>query len=89
MYFAPMSETDQNLGRLTDNGILNLGAVGGSLVTNLTPATGGDCQPAWAVRNTVAPFDIIGFETVDQIVALPRMATQRRRRTDVRAIGPP
>jgi len=58
----------------------------GALTANITGPLSGEYNPVWATRSTVTPFPIIG--SVDWSIGnvLPRVATQRRRKTPVRKI---
>jgi len=83
-YLGAISEAGQDRGRVINPTFVELGVLATRLAENLASPGGGDYQAAWAVRNTVAPFQIVGFEAVDKATPLPRTATQRRRRTRIR-----
>jgi len=51
--------------------------------TPFTAPGGSTYQFSWAVRNPMDPFEIQTFLKVDKPTALPRLATQRRRRTPI------
>jgi len=87
-YAAPISESDQNEGRITN--VLFAAAVPfqESLSTIITGLDGGAYAPAWAVRDPLTPFGIIGTELITDTSILPRIATQRRRRTQIKLLVP-
>lgn len=86
VYLAGIRETDSQLGRVTQAQFDLMEILATQLKGNLSggPASG-EYEPVWVVRNPAAPFEITGF--VEDLVfePLPRIATQRRRRTPIRA----
>lgn len=85
MYIAGLPKLDENLGRIENVPFAAWKLLAAQMALNLTTPGGGDYKPAWAVRNPLTPFEITGFVTDLVWNALPRIATQRRRRTPVRA----
>lgn len=85
VYLAGLEKTDEDLGRITSAILGGLQALAASMQANATSAGGGDYEPAWAIRAPVSPFGISGFVNGLIFDVLPRIATQRRRRTPVRA----
>ncbi len=85
VYIAGFPESDQEFGRIKATAFVELGdlAQGLQLVLETTPD--GDFRPAWAVKSTTSPFPIVSFVEATNFVALPRFATQRRRRTPIAA----
>ena len=86
VFIAGFEEEDTAQGRLDAGAFTRLGTIATELQLDLASAASGIYEPVWAVRSTSAPFQITGF--VDDLIfnPLPRLATQRRRRTPVRAI---
>jgi len=89
VYFAGIRELDQEKGRLLDAEGSLLSVLGLQLQTNITGGDGGDYAPAWAVREKVKPFAILSMQQWDEANVLPRIATQRRRRTPVKSFISP
>lgn len=85
MYIAGLPKLDENLGRIENVPFAAWKLLAAQMALNLTSPGGGDYKPAWAIRNPATPFEITGFVTDLTWVMLPRIATQRRRRTPVRA----
>ncbi len=85
VYIAGLPKLDENLGRLEAVPFAAFKLLAAQLALNLTTPGGGDYKPAWAVRSPTTPFAITGSVTDLTWIALPRIATQRRRRTPVRA----
>lgn len=86
VYIAGIRELDTRDGRVEAGQFVTLGALAIALQTKIEISpTGGEYSPVWAVRSPTTPFAITG--SVDNLTfkALPRLATQRRRRTPIRA----
>ena len=86
VYIAGFEEDDTAQGRLDAGAFTRLGTLATSLQADVAGAPDGIYEPVWAVRSPTTPFAITG--SVEDLVfnALPRLATQRRRRTPVAAI---
>lgn len=88
VYIAGIIEDQTSLGRINPDLKSLLDALATNMEANLmVGGTGGEYEPVWVIRNPAAPFEITGF--VDNLTfrALPRVATQRRRRTPIRAVS--
>jgi len=88
IYIPGWNEADQELGRLEIAAFGRLQSISTVLDDTLSSAGGGAYDPAWAIRNPAAPFEVTGFVEAVDWTALPRLATQRRRRTPVRSVAP-
>ncbi len=86
VYVAGILESQTNLGRVNAALAALLLLLANQFSGNLevTPG-GGEYEPVWAVRSSTTPFAITGFVEDLQWAPLPRIATQRRRRTPIRA----
>jgi len=85
VYIAGLPKDDEDLGRITSVVLGAVQALADSLQSSQVTSGGGDYEPAWAIRAPVSPFGISGFINGLIFDVLPRIATQRRRRTPVRA----
>ncbi len=88
VYCAGIIETQTSLGRTNSDLFAAMEILATALKGNLSGGTGsGNYEPVWVTRSTSAPFQITGF--VENLIfqALPRIATQRRRRTPIRLIS--
>lgn len=90
MYIAGLPEDDTDLGRLKALVQAAWGVFATALGTELTQPGSGVYKPAWAIRKPDAPDkgSIIGDVEIDTVNLLPRVATQRRRRTPIRNFAP-
>jgi len=88
IYCMGMTEENQKAGRLQAAAILLVEALADKFEANLATIGGGDFNPVWAVRDPIKPHAILSTLNVDQVVARPRLANQRRRRTPIRNVGP-
>ncbi len=82
VYIAGWVEADQALGRLTASAFVELGIIATKMGQDITTPGGGDYTPVWAVRTPLTGV-ITGSVEITDFIALPRFATQRRRRTPV------
>lgn len=91
MYIAGLPELDTKNGRLNVADSAAWGVLAAKLGEELTVASSGVYKPAWAVRKPDAPDkgSITGDVEIDIVQLLPRIATQRRRRTPIRTFTPP
>jgi len=86
VYIAGILENDSQLGRVSNALFQKLEILATQLQGNLSGGSGaGEYDPVWVTRDNTAPFAINGFVKDLVFLALPRVATQRRRRTPIRA----
>ena len=83
VYIAGISETDADDGRLQLLIQPALQALGTALVTNLTSTGSGEYEPVWLTRSPPPVVTITGFVLWPNFLVMPRIATQRRRRTPI------
>jgi len=88
VYVAGMPEANTNLGRITVLQGDLLEELAEELVKVLGSAANGLYQPVWAVRDTLPPFPIEGSVSWLNFTIMPRIATQRRRRTPIVGFSP-
>jgi len=87
IYIAGIRELDQNMGRVTDDEFALMQQFADTFESALTNPTNFSASPVWAVRNPLPPREIISTLSVDTLTPLPRIATQRRRRTPIRMVS--
>jgi len=90
IYCAGILESQTSLGRANTDLFAAMEILATALKGDLEGGTGsGDYEPVWVIRKPDAPNkgSITGF--VEDLIfeALPRIATQRRRRTPIRAVS--
>jgi len=85
VYVAGIDEAKVNAGRLEAAQFALMQTLATAMEIPLTTSFNGVFDAAWAVKSNIAPFPITDFVTDLQFRALPRIATQRRRRTPIRA----
>jgi len=86
VYIAGIAEEETAEGRIQPLLVATLDQLAAALEANLmVNVTGGEYEPVWVTRSTSAPFQITGFVENLTFATLPRVATQRRRRTPIRA----
>lgn len=86
LYVAGLREIDNEEGRVTSAYFILMTSLANALDNELIVAGGSIFKPSWAVRSNLTPFGINSFLQIDQVIPLPRVATQRRRRTPVKAL---
>ena len=89
VYLAGMPEAQVNLGRITGIQKTTMESVGLELIQTIISATGGQYLPVWATRDATTPFAINGSVDWTNFTVMPRIATQRRRRTPIVAFSTP
>jgi len=85
IYLAGLPEIDTKQGRVANDAKPALEALALSFQEELALPARGVFTPHWATRDPVTPFAINGSVKVDVVTLLPRIATQRRRRTSTAA----
>lgn len=88
MYVAGILESQTSLGRLNGDLFSLMQILASTISGNLSGGGGGgEYEPVWVTREKTSPFAITGF--VEDLIfeAQPRVATQRRRRTPIRAVS--
>ena len=88
VYIAGIPEANQQRGRINAALAGSLNALGTLLIQNRTTTGLGDYKPVWATRDAVTPFAINGSVDWTNFTTMPRIATQRRRRTPLAAFVP-
>jgi len=89
VYVTGIPEAEQNQGRITAALQGSLNALATLLIQNRTTTGLGDYKPVWATRAPTTPFAITGSVDWTNFTSMPRIATQRRRRTPIVAFSPP
>ena len=89
MYVAGLPEADTLKGRLSTAVLLEWNEFATLIGDELSAPGQGVYKPAWAVRNPASPFEITDFIEIDKVTVLPRIATQRRRRTPIVSFSAP
>lgn len=90
VYIAGIIEAQTSLGRINPDLKSLLDALATNMQANLqVGGTGGEYEPVWVIRKPDAPDkgSITGFVEDLTFEALPRIATQRRRRTPIRSVS--
>ena len=88
VYIAGVPEANQNRGRIDAAYGASLGGLAALLIANRTTTGLGDYRPVWATRDATTPFAINGSVDWTNFTVMPRIATQRRRRTPLAAFTP-
>jgi len=90
IYIAGLPELDTSRGRLNVGDLAAWAVLAGAFGQELAETGSGVYKPAWAVRKPDAPDkgSITGDVEIDVVEILPRIATQRRRRTPIRTFSP-
>lgn len=83
IYVAGIPESDTKLGRIINDAKAALEDLAALFEEELAAPSSGVYKPAWATRDKTTPFAINGFVPIDVVTLLPRIATQRRRRTPI------
>jgi len=83
VYVAGMPEAQANLGRITAVQGAFLNDLGNLLIAVQGSPANGLYQPVWATRDATTPFAINGSVSWLNFTVMPRIATQRRRRTPI------
>jgi len=83
VYIAGIAEADADDGRLQLIIQAALNGLGAALVANLISTGGGEYEPCWLTRSATPPITITGFVKWTNFIVMPRIATQRRRRTPI------
>ncbi len=87
MYIAGLPEDDTAQGRLVQTVVNAWGAFATALQDELAETSSGVYEPGWVTRSTISPFPITGFVKTEVVNLLPRIATQRRRRTPTQSFS--
>lgn len=88
IYIAGLPETDTSLGRLAQSVTNGWSLLAEAFQDELAETNSGVYEPGWVTRSTTTPFPITGFVKVEVVNLLPRIATQRRRRTPIATFAP-
>jgi len=88
VYITGIPEANQDRGRIDAALRTNLTGLATLLIQNRTTTGGGDYKPVWATRDATTPFAINGSVDWLNFTVMPRIATQRRRRTPLAAFVP-
>lgn len=83
VYIAGIAEPDADDGRLQAIILPALNSLGVALVADLLTAGTGVFQAVWLTRSATPPITITGFVDWPNFTVMPRIATQRRRRTPI------
>jgi len=91
IYIAGLPELDTSKGRVNVGDLAAWSVLAGAFGNELAESGSGVYKPAWAIRKPDAPNkgSITGSVEIDVVQLLPRIATQRRRRTPIRTFSPP
>jgi len=87
IYIVGLPEAHQEFGRMLDTIKSAWITLADVLGDELAAPSSGVYKPAWATRSSTTPFPIDGDVEIDKVTLLPRLATQRRRRTPIRAFA--
>ena len=83
VFIAGVPEAEANLGRITVGYRSTLDSLALELIQVIVSPNSGQYLPVWAVRDKLPPFDIDDSVDWTNFTVMPRIATQRRRRTPI------